>query len=107
MSPSTSDSAGGERIEGLSFEEALDRLEEIVRDLEEGKKGLEDSIHLYEEGRRLVRFCTDRLDEAQTRIEQLVRTEQGSMTESATDRTAPETSEDPSEGERGDRDLPF
>ncbi len=55
-----------------SFEEALARLEEIVRVLEEGNLGLEESIRLYEEGVRQVRICEEKLTNAERRIELLL-----------------------------------
>lgn len=103
--------AAGKKTESLSFEEALERLEEIVGELEEGKRGLEDSIRLYEEGRRLVRLCTHRLDEAQTRIEKLVKAEGGFETApvepGAADSGEGNSKEDSSRVELGENDLPF
>lgn len=55
----------------LSFEDALRRLEEIVRTLEKGEAPLDQSIELYQEGDRLKRHCEARLKEAQARIEQI------------------------------------
>ena len=55
----------------LSFEEALARLEEIVRTLERGEAPLDQSIELYQEGDRLKRHCEARLKAAQSRIEQI------------------------------------
>jgi exodeoxyribonuclease VII small subunit len=55
----------------LSFEEALKRLEEIVRTLERGEAPLDQSIELYQEGDRLKRHCEARLKAAQARIEQI------------------------------------
>jgi exodeoxyribonuclease VII small subunit len=55
----------------LSFEAALKRLEEIVRQLESGEAPLDDAIKLYEEGDRLKRRCEARLKDAQMRIEQI------------------------------------
>jgi exodeoxyribonuclease VII small subunit len=66
-----------------SFEDALNRLERIVKELEEGTRGLDSSIQLYEEGRRLVQVCTKKLDEAQGRIERLVQSDAGLGTEPA------------------------
>lgn len=94
----------------VSFEDALNRLEEIVGELEEGEKGLEESIRLYEEGRRLVRFCTERLDEAQTRIEKLVRTDRGLEIEGAELESDPEEVDGEVESSKkdwGENDLPF
>lgn len=55
----------------LSFEAALKRLEEIVRQLESGEAPLDDAIKLYEEGDGLKRQCEARLKDAQMRIEQI------------------------------------
>ena len=55
----------------LSFEDALKRLEEIVRTLERGEAPLDQSIELYQEGDRLRRHCEARLKAAQERIEQI------------------------------------
>jgi exodeoxyribonuclease VII small subunit len=56
----------------LSFEEALSRLEKIVRQLEEGKGGLEESIKAYERGAQLKRHCEAKLREAQLKVEKIV-----------------------------------
>ena len=55
----------------LSFEDALKRLEEIVRTLEKGEAPLDQSIELYQEGDKLKRHCEARLKAAQARIEQI------------------------------------
>lgn len=55
----------------MTFEEALSRLEEIVRALESGQSRLEDSLALYEEGIRLSRACNARLDGAEQKIKLL------------------------------------
>jgi len=65
------DSAGTSNVEQLSFEDALKRLEEIVRTLEKGEAPLDRSIELYQEGDRLRRHCEARLKDAQARIEQI------------------------------------
>lgn len=54
-----------------TFEEALARLEEIVRALESGQSKLEDSLALYEEGIRLARACNEKLDSAEQKIKML------------------------------------
>jgi exodeoxyribonuclease VII small subunit len=61
------------------FEQALERLERIVKDLEDGDRPLEESLRLFEEGVRLTRLCAARLDEAQRKIELLARGEQGEL----------------------------
>ena len=60
-----------EAIAELSFEDALKRLEEIVRRLESGEASLDESITLYGEGDRLRQQCETRLQAAQARIEKI------------------------------------
>ena len=54
-----------------SFEVAMERLEQIVRALENGDAPLEESLKLYEEGIALVRTCTERLENAEQRVKML------------------------------------
>ena len=61
----------------LRFEEALAGLERIVRDLEGGDLPLDDALRLFEEGVRLSRFCGAKLDEAEKRIEILMKSAEG------------------------------
>ena len=56
----------------LPFEQALERLEHIVEELEGGALTLEESLSRYEEGVRLSRRLTQTLDDAEKRIEKLV-----------------------------------
>jgi exodeoxyribonuclease VII small subunit len=60
-----------------SFENALSRLEELVHALEEGSAGLDDSLKLFEEGIGLVRYCTEKLDEAEQRVKILMENAEG------------------------------
>ena len=60
------------------FEEALKKLEDIVREMESGDLTLEESLKSFEEGIRLSRFCAKKLDEAERRIEILLKNEEGS-----------------------------
>ena len=60
-----------------SFEQALGRLEELVRILESGEMGLDDSLLLFEEGVSLVRFCTERLDSAEQTVKILMKNAEG------------------------------
>ena len=55
----------------LSFEDALKRLEEIVRKLESGEAPLDQAIELYGEGDRLRQLCETRLQAAQAKIEKI------------------------------------
>lgn len=57
-----------EQVE-LKFEQALARLEEIVRQLEQGEARLDDALLLFEEGVKLARYCNQKLDEAEAKIE--------------------------------------
>ena len=60
-----------EDLTTLSFEDALKRLEEIVRQLESGEATLDQSIALYTEGDKLRAQCEARLKDAQARIEKI------------------------------------
>lgn len=53
------------------FEDAFERLSEIVELLETGEAGLEESLELYAEGMKLVQQCGQKLSEAEKRIEKL------------------------------------
>lgn len=59
-------------IKKLSFEDALEELEDIVRTLEEGSGALDDAIKAYERGAWLKKHCEQKLQEARTRVEQIV-----------------------------------
>jgi len=61
----------------LKFEQAIARLEEIVNDLEKGDLPLDESLKLFEEGVRLSKSCLKMLDEAQKKVEVLVRDKDG------------------------------
>jgi exodeoxyribonuclease VII small subunit len=55
------------------FETSLNRLEEIVQKLEEGELPLEESLKAFEEGMTLVKACEKRLNEAQKKVEVLMK----------------------------------
>jgi exodeoxyribonuclease VII small subunit len=57
------------------FEDALAKLEEIVRKMEQGELTLEESLASFEEGIRLARLCARKLDEAERRVEILLKKE--------------------------------
>ena len=61
------------------FEDALSKLEKIVSKLEEGDIPLEESLKLFEEGIRLSKFCNQKLDEAEKRVEILLKNKQGDL----------------------------
>ena len=58
-----------------SFESCLDELEKVVRELEGGDLSLERSIELFERGMTLSDTCRKQLEEAETRVEALIRKE--------------------------------
>jgi exodeoxyribonuclease VII small subunit len=60
-----------------NFEQAMQRLEEIVEEMESGKLPLEDLIVRYEEGMKLVKVCQERLASAEQRIEIITRNSAG------------------------------
>lgn len=60
-----------------SFEEALNRLEEIVLELEEGDLSLEEALKKFEEGVELSRFCTQKLTQSEEKIKRLIKTTEG------------------------------
>lgn len=60
-----------------SFEASLEALERIVQQLEQGDLPLEKSLELFEQGIGLSRQCQDRLNQAERRIEILLRDNQG------------------------------
>ena len=52
----------------LSFEEALENLEQIVEKFESGELSLDDMVKQYEEGAKLAKFCLTKLEEAENKI---------------------------------------
>jgi exodeoxyribonuclease VII small subunit len=65
--------------QGVTFEAALKQLEEIVQRLERGELPLEESLKLYEEGIRLSRLCHAKLEEAEGKIELLMKDARGDL----------------------------
>ena len=58
-------------INELSFENALEELENIVAKLESGDLTLEESVTVFERGRKLSDYCQEILDKAELRVNQL------------------------------------
>lgn len=63
----------------LSFEQAVEHLEKIVADMENGELPLDDVLKKYEEGTRLVQFCSQKLNEAEKKIELLQKKPDGTV----------------------------
>lgn len=57
----------------IKFEKAMGRLEEIVQGLEKGDLSLEDSLKIFEEGIKLSQVCMAKLDEAEKKVEILMK----------------------------------
>ena len=66
-------------VAGMSFEDALAELEQIVRGLESGQQKLEDAITAYERGAALRRHCEAKLAEAEARVAAIVQHADGSL----------------------------
>jgi exodeoxyribonuclease VII small subunit len=56
----------------ITFEQALERLENIVASLENGDAPLDESLTLFEEGVKLVKLCNNKLENAEEAVKQLV-----------------------------------
>ena len=67
-------------IAAMSFEDALEALEQIVRRLETGNAKLDEAIGAYERGALLKRHCEAKLREAQSRLEKIVVGSNGALT---------------------------
>ncbi|MEI6327756.1 MAG: exodeoxyribonuclease VII small subunit [Pseudanabaena sp.] len=57
-----------ENLQNLSFEEQLQRLEEIVEILDDGEAALDEMIALYEEGMQRSQYCRDYLEKAEQKV---------------------------------------
>ena len=64
----------------VGFEDALKRLEELVERMESGEMDLDAMVGSFEEGQRLIQFCTQKLNEVERRIETLVKDGAGTET---------------------------
>jgi exodeoxyribonuclease VII small subunit len=64
-------------MEILSFEEAFTQLEAAVAALQDGQMPLERALHYYEEGMKLAQHCSDLLEKAELRVQQLRISDEG------------------------------
>jgi exodeoxyribonuclease VII small subunit len=64
-----------------TFEQAMKKLELIVQQLESGEQPLEDAVKKFEEGIKLSKFCSEKLDETEKRITILLKDEMGNVFE--------------------------
>ena len=65
--------------EPVSFEKAFSRLEEILEKMNSGALALDESIRLYEEADSLIQVCNKKLNQAETKIESLVKNREGDL----------------------------
>jgi exodeoxyribonuclease VII small subunit len=63
------------------FEDAMERLEQIVESLEGGDLTLEESLKIFEEGMKLIRFCSKKLEEAEQKVTLLIKESDGKFTQ--------------------------
>ena len=68
-----------EKKEDIKFEKAMKRLETIVEELEKGEMDIDKSLEYFEEGIKMSRHCSKKLNEAEQRIEKLTRNDKGEL----------------------------
>ena len=68
-----------EKSKSLSFEVALENLESLIEEMESGQIPLDDLIDKYEKGSELLKFCQDKLGDAELRIEKIREKSDGSL----------------------------
>ena len=66
-------------ISTLSFEEAMEELETVVRQLESGKIKLDEAVAVYERGVKLKNLCESKLNDAKSKIDKLIITKEGTI----------------------------
>ena len=74
-----------------TFENAMKRLEAIVQQLESGDLTLDEALKKFQEGVKLSKFCSNKLDETEKKVSILLRDEEGNIREES---FSPESSED-------------
>ena len=63
----------------IKFEKAMERLEQIVDELEKGDLDIDKSLQIFEEGVKMSRICSKKLSEAEAKIEKLTRNQKGEL----------------------------
>jgi len=77
-----------------TFKEAVEELEKITDSLESGELELEQSLALFERGVELIKYCQDKLDSAQAKVELLVGSLEGEIESVPLEETGEECSEE-------------
>ncbi|OQX88105.1 exodeoxyribonuclease VII small subunit [candidate division KSB1 bacterium 4484_87] len=60
-----------------TFEEAMEKLEKIVSELETGDLSLDETVRKFEEGMKLADFCSEKLNQVEQKLKKLVKSENG------------------------------
>jgi exodeoxyribonuclease VII small subunit len=63
----------------IKFEKAMNRLEHIVEELEKGELDIDKSLEIFEEGIKMSRVCSKKLNEAEQKIETLTKNQKGEL----------------------------
>ena len=63
----------------IKFEKAMSRLEKIVEELERGDLDIDKSLEIFEEGIKMSRLCTKKLNEAEAKIQKLTKDKKGEL----------------------------
>ena len=63
----------------IKFEKAIQRLEKIFDDLEKGEMDIDKSLEIFEEGIKMSRVCSKKLNEAEAKIEKLTKGQKGEL----------------------------
>lgn len=66
--------------QAISFEEAFTRLEQILERMNSSSISLDESLKLYEEADKLISLCSKRLNEAERKVETLIKNRNGALT---------------------------
>src|SRR4030095_13701924 len=66
-------------VSSKNFESAMEEIEQVVEQIESGELSLEESLAAYEKGVGLVKFCYQKLNEVEKRIEVLVKDKEGKL----------------------------
>jgi exodeoxyribonuclease VII small subunit len=70
---------GRKDVSSKNFESAMEEIEQVVEQIESGELSLEESLAAYEKGVGLVKFCHQKLNEVEKRIEFLIKDKEGKL----------------------------
>lgn len=84
-------------MSGEKFEESIQRLEKIVQNLEGGELSLEESLKDFDEGMKLVKLCSKRLEEAEKKVNILIEESNGKLVQAPFELEEKETKNRPTD----------